>query len=75
MTLCIDKNAGYGYLAEFEKVVQSAEVAEKTRDELRSVMSQLGVEELSQERLERMFAYYNVHWSEYYGTNKVFTIK
>lgn len=75
MTLCIDKNAGYGYLAEFEKVVQSAEAAEKTRDELRKVMHQLGVTELPQERLERMFAYYNAHWPEYYGTDKVFTIE
>lgn len=75
MTLCIDKNAGYGYLAEFEKVVQSAEAAEKTRDELRKVMHQLEVAELSQERLERMFAYYNAHWPEYYGTDKVFTIE
>lgn len=75
LTVCIDKNAGYGYLAEFEKVVESAEAAEATRDELRSVMEKLGAEELPQERLERMFAFYNAHWPEYYGTEKVFTIE
>jgi predicted adenylyl cyclase CyaB len=74
-TVCIDKNAGYGYLAEFEKVVGDAAEAEATRDALRGVMGKLGVAELPQERLERMFAFYNAHWPEYYGTEKVFTIE
>lgn len=74
-TLCVDKNAGYGYLAEFEKVIPDATEAEATRDSLRSMMVKLDVEELSQERLERMFAFYNAHWPEYYGTDKVFVVE
>jgi predicted adenylyl cyclase CyaB len=74
-TVTIDKNAGYGYLAEFEKVVQNESDAGRARDEMYALMKELGAEELPQERLERMFAYYNEHWPEYYGTEKTFTVE
>jgi hypothetical protein len=38
-------------------------------------MKQVGVVELGQARLERMFAHYNTHWPEYYGTENIFTIE
>lgn len=72
--VCIDKNAGYGYLAEFEKVVPDASQAESVMRDLRSLMAEVGAEELPQDRLERMFAYYNKNWEDYYGTEKVFVI-
>lgn len=72
--VCIDKNAGYGYVVEFEKVVPDASHAESVASDLRLLMSNLGVEELPQDRLERMFAFYNEHWQEYYGTENVFII-
>jgi predicted adenylyl cyclase CyaB len=75
VAVCLDKNAGYGYLAEFEKVINDAGRAEETRKELASLMETLGVDELPQDRLERMFAYYNEHWPDYYGTEKIFTIQ
>lgn len=74
-TVCIDRNAGYGYLAEFEKIVHNQEEAAAAKTELRVLMGRLGVEELPQDRLERMFAYYNEHWPEYYGTEKIFTVE
>lgn len=74
VTVCLDRNAGYGYLAEFEKVIDDASRAEEARAELAAFMGALGVEELPQDRLERMFAHYNEHWPEYYGTDKVFVI-
>ena len=74
VTVCLDKNAGYAYIAEFEKVVQDAKGVEQARRELQAFMKTVGFEELSQERLERMFAYYNTNWQEYYGTEKIFTI-
>lgn len=74
-SVSIDKNAGYGYLAEFEKVITDQALAEKTKEELRELMSELGVSELPQDRLERMFAYYNANWPEYYGTDRIFTIE
>ncbi len=73
--VCLDKNAGYGYLAEFEKVIDDAAGAEGARAALLALMRELGVEELPQDRLERMFAHYNAHWPEYYGTDKMFTIQ
>ena len=74
VTVCLDRNAGYGYLAEFEKVVHDESAIEKTRQELETFMQSAGFEALPQDRLERMFAYYNTHWPEYYGTEKIFTI-
>ncbi len=72
--ICIDKNAGYGYLAEFEKVVHDESVLGQVREEIEELMRELGVAELPQDRLERMFAFYNSNWPEYYGTDKTFTI-
>lgn len=74
VSVCLDRNAGYGWLAEFEKVVGSADEVETARQEVRALMAQFGAQELQQDRLERMFAFYNAHWGEYYGTDKVFTI-
>lgn len=75
MTVCIDKNAGYGYLAEFEKVLEDEAVLASAREEIVAVMAELGVEELPQDRLERMFSHYNQNWPDYYGTNRVFVIE
>lgn len=73
--ITIDKNAGYGYLAEFEKVVESDEGVDEVKKELYDLMGEFGVEELPQDRLERMFSHYNEHWEEYYGTDKIFVIE
>lgn len=75
VNVTLDKNAGYGWLAEFERIVDDAEKLQKARDEIRALMRELSVEELSQARLERMFAYYNAHWPEYYGTDKIFVVE
>ena len=74
ISVCLDKNAGYGYVAEFEQVVDDAAKADETKRSLLALMQELGVEELAQDRLERMFAFYNAHWPEYYGTEKIFNI-
>lgn len=74
-TVCLDRNAGYGYLAEFEKIVDDAAAAEAARAQLIDLMEQLGVSELPQDRLERMFAHYNQNWADYYGTDKIFIIE
>jgi len=75
ITVCLDKNAGYGYLAEFEKMAGAESELEAVREELRVFMAEVGAEELPQPRLERMFAHYNAHWPEYYGTEKIFVIE
>src|SRR3989338_6755695 len=75
MHICIDKNAGYGYVAEFEKVIQDQSLALFTSEEIREFMRELGIEELPQDKLERMFDYYNKNWPDYYGTDKIFAIE
>lgn len=72
--VCIDKNAGYGYLAEFETVTDDESSLPEVRAKLVTLMAELGVAELPQDRLSRMFAHYNANWAEYYGTEKTFTI-
>ena len=72
--VCIDRNAGYGYLAEFEKVVHDETVLPQVRAEIDALMLELGVTELAQDRLERMFEFYNMNWPDYYGTEKTFVI-
>lgn len=74
MNVSIDKNAGYGYIAEFEVVEDDKKKVESTKARIRETIGRLGLKELPQERLERMFAYYNAHWPQYYGTEKTFSI-
>jgi predicted adenylyl cyclase CyaB len=75
VTVCLDKNSGYGYLAEFEKMVSDELQMKTVEKEIRSFMEYLGVEEIPQDRLERMFDHYNAHWQEYYGTDNIFIVK
>ncbi len=75
LSVALDRNAGYGYLAEFEKIVDNESELQDARAEIDVVMKGLGVEELSQERLARMFDFYNKNWPEYYGTDKTFVIE
>ncbi len=75
INVTLDRNAGYGWLAEFELVVDDEAKVGKAQHDIRNLMQELFVSELPQERLERMFKHYNEHWREYYGTDKVFTIE
>lgn len=75
VNVVIDRNAGYGYLAEFEVVANDPSRAESIKTGLRGLMDQLGAAELKQDRLMRMFDYYNAHWPEYYGTENIFVIE
>lgn len=75
LNVCLDKNAGYGWLAEFEKVVSDEAELPAARVEIDALMQECAVTELPQDRLERMFSFYNEHWPEYYGTDKIFTIQ
>jgi adenylate cyclase class IV len=74
LNVSIDKNAGYGYLAEFETIVKEMEKADEAKISLRKIMQDLGVAELPQDRLARMFDYYNKNWQNFYGTDKTFII-
>ncbi len=75
INVTLDKNAGYGWLAEFERVVDDPAKVDDAEREVRTLMEELGATELPQERLERMFAHYNKHWQDYYGTDKIFIVE
>ena len=73
--ISLDKNAWYGYLAEFEMVIDGDGDIHQAHEKIKTIMQTLWVEELDQGRLERMFAFYNANRPDYYGTEKVFTIE
>ncbi len=75
ISVCLDKNAGYGFLAEFELLVDDPDCIPDAKKKIRSNMRELGVEELPQDLLERMFNYYNANWQDYYGTDRMFVIE
>lgn len=66
---------GYGYMVEFEKVVTDENMIETAREELKNLMNELDAPEVDNALIERMFAFYNAHWPEYYGTRKTFTVE
>jgi predicted adenylyl cyclase CyaB len=75
INISIDKNAGYGYLSEFEKVSVGEDGIDDLKTEILDFMKEFDLEELAQDRLGRMFDFYNKNWADYYGTDKVFNIE
>jgi predicted adenylyl cyclase CyaB len=73
--ITIDKNAGYGYVSEFEIQTEKQDALEEAKQKILNFMNDLGLEELSQDRLERMFKFYNENWKDYYGTENIFNIE
>jgi len=73
-TFCLDKNAGYGYVVEVEKMVDSENKIAQAEIEIDRILEQNNLSELPADRLERMYAHYNTNWQDYYETDKVFTI-
>lgn len=74
ITITIDKNAGYGYLAEFEIIVENDYEVESAKEKIYKMINYFGLKELDKDRLARMFDYYNNNWKNYYGTEKTFII-
>jgi predicted adenylyl cyclase CyaB len=75
ITICIDKNAGYGYLAEFEKMISSDQDSALAKKEVLDLANSFGLEELDQSLLARMFDYYNNNWQEFYDQDNFFDEK
>jgi predicted adenylyl cyclase CyaB len=73
--ITIDKNAGYGYLSEFEIGTEDQNELVQAKERIMKFMGELGLDELSQDRLERMFKFYNENWRDYYGTENVFSVE
>ncbi len=73
--ITIDKNAGYGYLSEFEIEIKDGSLLEDAKQRILNFMESLNLRELSQGRIERMFKFYNENWRDYYGTDNVFNVE
>ena len=73
--ITIDKNAGYGYVSEFEIGTENSDGLNEAKQRIIGFMKDLGLEELSQDRLERMFKFYNENWRDYYGTENIFNVE
>lgn len=73
--ITIDRNAGYGYLSEFEIQTEKQEELSDAKQRILDFMQELDLKELSQDRLEKMFKFYNENWRDYYGTEKVFNVE
>ncbi|MDQ1284332.1 MAG: hypothetical protein QG620_680 [Patescibacteria group bacterium] len=73
--ITIDKNAGYGYLSEFEIQTENENSLNDAKQRILEFMGELELVELSQDRLERMFKFYNENWRDYYGTENVFNVE
>jgi len=74
ITICLDQNAWYGYVVEFETVVHGDESKDQAEDRLRELMEKFTIDEIDQATLETMFSYYNAHRQEYYGTHRIFSL-
>ena len=72
--ICLDCNAGYGYLAEFESIITTDKDHNLIKIAILKLIHSLNLEELDQHKLAKMFDYYNANWRDYYGTKKVFEI-
>jgi adenylate cyclase class IV len=73
--ITVDRNAGYGYLCEVELEVNDPNLLDDAKSRILDLMNSLDIEELSQDRLGRMFDHYNQNWPQYYGTENIFTIE
>jgi len=73
--ITIDKNAGYGYVSEFEIGTEDSDGLNEAKQRISDFMKDLDLSELSQDRLERMFKFYNENWRDYYGTENIFNVE
>lgn len=74
-TVCLDKNAGYWFIVEFEVVVNKPSVIESTKKKLQDCIQHMWLRELPADQLHRMFEFYNKNWESFYQTENYFFIK
>lgn len=71
---CLDKNSGYGWLLEVEKLIDGVdpdnEVVRGLLNSLTEEVGRLGLVPLDPPLLEKMFEYYNKNWIRFYGKDK-----
>jgi predicted adenylyl cyclase CyaB len=74
VTVCVDKNAGYGYIIEIEKMFKDDSDTTQALDELKTTAKVLGLYLLPKERLSKMYEFYRKNWQDFYLTDNYFCI-
>lgn len=82
VVVTLDFNSGYGWLSEVELLLEqddlpAEQIAAWQADAEKRVLESglaLGGEPLANDRLQRMYAYYNENWQSYYGTPNTFIV-
>lgn len=73
--VCLDRNAWYWWLCEVEKIIEDKAQIDSAKKTIYDELIILWLEELKQDRLDRMFKFYNSNWRDYYWTDKTFIIE
>ena len=72
--ITIDFNAGYGWVAEIEKVVKNNNEVEKAKKDISDFAKEVGIEPATKELFNKMYTYYKKNWKKYYTTKTTFDI-
>ncbi|OGD66447.1 hypothetical protein A3F08_01220 [Candidatus Berkelbacteria bacterium RIFCSPHIGHO2_12_FULL_36_9] len=72
--ITIDFNAGYGGVAEIEKVVKNNNEVEKAKKDISDFAKEVGIEPATKELFNKMYTYYKKNWKKYYTTKTTFDI-
>lgn len=70
----IDFNAGYGWLAEIEKLVKD-ENADKAKKEIIDFASEIGLKPTPKSTFDKMYKFYKKNWKHYYDSKEVFSLE
>lgn len=72
ISICLDRNDGYGFVVEIEKMSYTDDGADESVLMIRTLADSLGLEEISKATLDKMYKHYTDNWSDYYRKGKTF---
>jgi len=72
--ITLDFNAGYGWVAEIEKVVSEGE-EDSAKQEISALAQEIGLQPTPPEVFDKMYHYYKKNWQYYFDSGKTFTLE
>lgn len=75
INLSVDKNAGYGYIAELELIAENENESSLALDVLNRFLKKVQYQSLDKGELNIMYQYYVAHWDSFYKSLKLIDIK
>lgn len=73
ISVFLDKNAGYGWILEADKIAHESEI-DATKSELAQFLAKHNCHQLESDRLDRMRQFYERNWQTFYKTDNHFVI-